>query len=374
MELRTKMVHEILTGKDTVTDIAAKYGVSRTVAYKWRNRFLEQGPQGLVDRSRRPHSSPSRTPPAVEEAVCEARKEQPSWGGLKLHRVLSDDGLEGLPTDRTVDRILQRRGKTKPPPPPPPDEPLSFEHPSPNGLWQIDFKSTVYIRFSPSLIKAIPMSIIDDHSRFALALCALPNRPLDTIWPVFWEAMGQWGMPWAILTDNDGVFRGRRGGVSAWTARLWRLGIAHRSGRYYHPQTQGKVERFHGTIKTDVLDQTVLQSVDHLQVCLDQFRYTYNYERPHQALELDTPAAHYEPSSRERPDELPPVVYPEGATLRKVHQNGAINVRNCRINVGDGLRGQYVRLHEGDEILRIEYAGYTARRVAWDQLRKGRWI
>jgi transposase InsO family protein len=370
-ELRALAVFEVVERGRSVTAVAAEFGITRSCLHKWLRRFAREGAAGLVERSRRPLTSPARSDEALAQLVCEVRDDRPTWGGRKVHRHLQDQGHE-VPCSRTVDRVLARCGRVRPRAPVP--EPRRFERSEPNHLWQMDFKATVYVRMQPTLIKAVPLSIIDDHSRFALALYAQPTHPLEVIWPVLWDTLGTFGMPQAILTDNDGMFRGRRGGCSAWTARLYRLGIAHLSGRPYHPQTQGKVERFHRTLHEDVVAGSVFDSVAHVQRELDAFRQVYNYERPHEALDLDVPAAHYRPSLRPRPSALPAVEYETGATLRRVHQNGAINVRNCRINVGDGLRGEQVQLLERDEQLVIEYAGFVIRRLAWDQLQKGQWV
>jgi transposase InsO family protein len=369
-ELRRLAVHEVLQQGRAVSAVAAAHGVSRSCLHKWLRRYEQQGLPGLTERSRRPEHSPDRTADALEQQVLAVRDRYPTWGGRKVHRYLLDHGA-APPCARTVDRILARHGRVAPREPA--LEPQRFERDEPNDQWQIDFKKTVYVRMHPALVKAVPLSIIDDCSRFNLALYAQPTHPLEVIWPVLWETLGAYGMPRAILTDNDGVFRGRRGGISAWTARLWRLGIAHLSGRPYHPQTQGKVERFHRTLHEDVLAGAVFDSVAQVQSALDAFRAAYNYQRPHEALGLDVPAAHYRPSSRPRPEQLPPVQYPAGSELRRVHQNGAINVRGSRVNVGDGLRGEWVSLQDHGQYLVIEYAGFVARRLAWDQLQPGHW-
>lgn len=369
---RMDLALEMVRRNRSVREIVAKYGVSRSTAYKWQRRFYAGGRHGVENASRRPHHSPAKTPDPIEEFICAMRKCKPYWGPDKIHAFVTNCGTLGLPSVRTVARILKRRGRIEP------REPASteltrFERPAPNELWQIDFKRTVRLNWYPPM-KAIPMSILDDHSRFTIALGANPDRQLDTVWPVLWHAMGQYGMPLCILTDNDSVFRGRRGGLTAWTARLLRLGIRHSSGRGYHPQTQGKVERFHGTVQTEVLADGVFRSLEQLQEAFDQFRDTYNHLRPHAALDLDVPADYYAPSPRERPERIPPVQYPKGVQVRKVMNNGAISVRNCRIHVGEGITGEYVRVRDCDPWLHIEYAGHMFRRVRWDELRRDRSI
>jgi len=369
---RMDLALEMVRRNRSVREIAAKFGVSRTTAYKWQSRFRARGRDGVENASRRPHHSPAKTPDPIEEFICAMRERIPHWGPEKIHAFVTNCGTLGLPSARTVARILKRCGRIEPREPAPTGL-TRFEHPAPNELWQIDFKRTVRLNWYPPM-KAIPMAILDDHSRFSIALDANPDRQLDTVWPVLWHAMGQYGMPLCILTDNDSVFRGRRGGITAWTARLLRLGIRHSSGRAYHPQTQGKVERFHGTLQTEVLADAVFRSLEQLQEAFDQFRDTYNHLRPHAALDLDVPADYYAPSPRERPDRIPPVEYPKGVQIRKVMNNGAISVRNCRIHVGEGITGEHVQLHDCDPWLHIEYAGHMFRRVRWDELRRDRSI
>jgi transposase InsO family protein len=365
------MVQEVLGRKRPVGEIAAKYGVSRTVVHRWLKRSWAEGVAGMGDRSRRPLCSPRRTPASVEEVVCALRGKRETWGPEKLHRCLQRKGVEGLCSGRTVGRILQRCGKVAPREGPPAAECHCFERPGPNELWQLDFKGHLHLPVYPPL-RVLPMSIEDDHSRFALTLRANGDCQLPTVWGVLWEVFGEYGLPQAILTDNDTVFRGHTGAVTTWTARLWRLGIAHLSGRPYPPQTQGKVERLHGTLQQDVLKRQRFHSLEELQAALDAFRETYNHERPHAALELDVPAEHYRPSPR--PAQLPPVEYPEGAVLRKVWRNGAIKVRGCRLHVGEGLAGEQVQLEDRGEGLRLQHAGHSVREVLWDQLRRDQWV
>ena len=369
---RADLAQEMIRRNRPVREIAAKFEVSRTTAYKWLRRFEQHGRDGIKQRSRRPQRSPNKTPDAIEDEVCELRDQHDTWGPDKLHHELAKRALAGLPSRRTVARVLKRRGCIEPKQPAE-TELTRFEREAPNELWQIDFKKTCHLSFKPP-IKAVPMAILDDHSRFNITLLANPNRQFATIWPVLWEAFGEYGMPDCIFTDNDTVFRGHSGGITAWTARLWRLGVKHISGRAYHPQTQGKVERFHGTVQTDVLERHVCHSLQELQAAFDEFREVYNHQRPHAALNLDVPADHYAPSRRKRPDEIPPVEYPERATLRKVMHNGAISVRNCRIHIGEGIAGERVRLHDCGDQLDVEYAGQMIREVRWDDLRLERWI
>ena len=354
-----------------VTEVARDYGVSRQDLHKWLKRFDEQGLDGLQDRSRRPSQSPTRTPQHMEQQVLELRVRYPTWGPEKLRHKLLEKGVEGVPSERTCARILKRNGCIAQPVPAP--EPLTrFERAAPNELWQLDFKSRLYLPGKPR-VRVMPMTIVDDCSRFALCLRANQNSQFVTVWPILWDVMGDYGMPDAILTDNDSIFRGHKGGITGFTACLIRLNIRHSSGRAYHPQTQGKVERLHGTIQRDVLNNHQCTTVQELQCAFDQFRTVYNYERPHQSLGLDVPARHYRPSPRRRPEKLPEIDYPAGAMLRKVWQNGSIQLRGCRVHIGEGIAGEYVRIVDRDHEFDVLYGERVIRTLRWDQLRPDQW-
>jgi transposase InsO family protein len=350
----------------SVTDVAKEYGVSRQNLHMWLRRFDEQGRDGMADQSRRPRRSPNQTPPDVEKLVLDLRDERPTWGPLKLRHRLVEMGFKELPSERTVARILKRNGRVGEPKPA--EEPVQrFEREEPNQLWQIDFKKRLYLPGKPR-VRVMPMTIIDDCSRFNIRLQANQNSRFPTVWPVLWDAMGEYGLPDAILTDNDSIFRGHKGGTTRFTAYLIRLNIRHSSGRAYHPQTQGKVERLHGTIQRDVLNSHQCTTVEELQAAFDQFRDVYNYERPHQALGMDVPGEHYRPSSRKRPDDLPEIDYPEGAQLRKVWQNGAIKLRGGRVHIGEGLAGEHVQIVDRDDEFDVLYGTCVIRTLRWDQL------
>ena len=372
MAKRADLAQEMLAHREPVATIAAKYDLSRTAAYKWKRRFLEHGRDGMQDQSRRPQHSPNQTAQRVELAVCQRRERHPTWGPEKIHHLLAQEGLPGLPSLRTVGRILQRQGLTRPHPPAQ-TEYRRFQWKGPNELWQLDFKARIYLSLNP-LLRAFPMTLEDDYSRFALSLTANADHRFPGLWQVLWDTMGEYGMPGVILTDNDTVFRGHRGGLTQFTAHLLRLGIRHLSGRPYHPQTQGKVERLHGTIQSDVLQGRQFGSLQELQAAFDDFPDLYNHLRPHQALDLQVPAQRYQPGSRPRPQALPPVEYPAGAELRKVWESGCLQVRGCRLHIGEGIAGQRVRLHDRDPLLAVEYAGHILRQIRWDELRKGEWV
>lgn len=369
-EIRTALIHYVRTQHHRVVDAARAFGVSRKTAYKWLARYdhQQQPGQPLVDRSRRPTRSPAKTADAIEQLIVQARARF-NWGPRKIHAYLRER-QHTLPSIRTVAAILKRNGCIDPPPPPAAD-PQRFERPAPNDLWQIDHKGPVSVQRQ----KLVPLSILDDHSRYCLAFEPLVDRTMARAWTVLWDVFGDVGLPGAILTDNAFNTMGidRPVGLSWFDARLIRLGIRPLHGRPYHPQTQGKVERLHGSIQRELLDFNARRdSTQHFIADARAWRETYNHLRPHEALGDRTPATRWRPSDRKRPDELPEPAYAAGALLRTVCQEGVVRFAGCRILVGRGISSQVVRIEEHDAGLNIFYCDHALRSLSTEQLAKDR--
>ena len=366
---RLDLVLEMRAGRVSVAALCRKYGVSRKSAYKWLARYNDEGIEGLQDRARRPQESPGTTAAEVCERVVALREQYPQWGAGKLRALLLRETAE-VPCERTIHRIVKRKGLAHPAPAPT-KPPQSFERQEANELWQMDFKGAVRLGSKSGRERGVPLTIIDDHSRFLVAVHALPNHQLETFWPVVWDVFGEYGLPQAILTDNEnGLFASHRGGVTRWTARLWRLGIRHPRGRPYHPQTQGKVERSHGTLQREALAGRLFASLQEMQQVMDEFRTCYNHVRPHEALGQQPPITRYVPSSRPRPSALPKVEYPAGAELRTVTQAGYISLHGCRLHVGEGLIGEKVEVRDEGAHFSLRYGAFQFRALPWDALRR----
>jgi len=231
------------------------------------------------------------------------------------------------------------------------DLPRRFERDRPNSLWQVDHKRAIHGSWA---VRTVPLAVEDDASRYLIALRAQPDGSGATTWDSLWDAFGEFGLPEAILTDNAPLFHGRSG-PSRMEVLLLRLGITPLHGRPYHPQTQGKVERLHGTLERELLRDGHFRSAEELQAGFDAFRARYNYERPHEALDLAVPASRYQPSNRRRPKELPEVEYPPGATLRRGNKDGWISWHGLRVEIGVGLRGEQVEVRETEDGIDIYY-------------------
>lgn len=319
-----------------ISALCRQYGISRKTGYKWLNRFYKDGCCDLKDRSRCPGRIPHRTSKAVEDKIIALRDKHPFWGARKLSRRLQDLGEWDLPALSTITQILRRRGRLSPAASKQRKPWQRFEHPLPNALWQMDFKEHFPLRRG----QCHPLTVLDDHSRFAVGLVACPNQTGNTVQPALTQIFRRYGLPDSILSDNGTPWWGTKGGslsrISIW---LVRLGIRLVRCRPYHPQTQGKDERFHRTLNTEVIAYRAWSTLDQCQDAFDQWRDVYNFQRPHEALSLNVPATRYQPSYRPFPAQMPPIQYGPGDQVRRVGANGYLHYEGRSLRVSNALRG-----------------------------------
>lgn len=321
-----------------VSALCARYGISRKTGYKWLARAVA-GDRELADHARRPRSSPTQTPAAMEACIVQLRGEHPAWGGRKLYHRLVASGVVGVPAPSTITAILRRHGLLAPVPPP--RDFLGFEHPAPNDVWQMDFMGHRPLGQG----RVHPWTLLDDHSRFALGLAACPDERHATVKAHLTAVFRRYGLPRAILADNGSPWASAgRGGLTSLEAWLLRLRVEPWHGRPYHPQTQGKVERFHGTVAVEVFAHRHLADLGEAQAHFDAFRGCYNLERPHEALAHAVPASRYQPSPRPFPETVPPVVYGPDEVVRTVTIHGSISWRGQRHFISRGLVGEPVAI------------------------------
>jgi transposase InsO family protein len=291
-------------------ELCRRFGIHPSTGYKWLGRG-----EDLEDRSRRPHTSPSKIAPAVEARILTVRDEHPAWGARKIQRRLK--GTEPPPprAASTVHASLVRNERIRPQPGGKAAK-LRFEKPAPNLLWQMDHKG--WIRLGDGM-KCHPLTIVDDHSRYAIGLDACADQQGTTVRACLEEVFRHYGLPEAFFVDNGPPWGDSSG--ARWTKLgvwLLKLGIAVLHSRPYHPQSRGKNERFHRTLRHEVLELERFGSLGQAQRAFDRWRPIYNHERPHEALGLDVPASRYRPSERSFPEHLPEVEYDEGEIVRTV--------------------------------------------------------
>jgi len=321
--------------------LCRSFGISPTTGYKWLDRFHCTGSEGLQEQSRRPHHSPARTTTEIEEAVLNLRLQHPAWGGRKLRHRLLAHGHPQVPSASTITAILKRHHLIAREESRKHQAFHRFEHAAPNDLWQMDFKGD----FALAPGRCYPLTVLDDHSRFALAICACSGPTTVLTKAALSSIFRRYGLPHAVTCDNGPPWgasaQSRYTELSVW---LLRLGIRVAHSRPSHPQTQGKDERFHRTLKAEVLRYHAYESLAQWQAEFDRWRLIYNCERPHEALAMNVPASRYQPSRRVFPEQLPKIEYGPSDSVRKVRGYGHIKYEGREYHVGKAFRGLHVAL------------------------------
>jgi putative transposase len=350
MDQKTQFIAAYLRDHLSVTELCELYGVSRKTGYKWIDRYLIHGPQGLEERSRRPSTSPRHTPDHVVAAIVEARRRHPSWGAKKLLSILCKRHARWpWPARSTVCDILSRHGlvpkKRKRRVIGHPGKPTSSID-APNDVWSADFKG--HFKTGDGRY-CYPLTITDGYSRFLLSCQALSSTSVAEAKPVFTRVFKEFGLPRRIRTDNGVPFAtttlARLSQLSAWWVRLGILPEFIEPGK---PAQNGRHERMHRTLKAETT-RPPGANLRAQQQQFNRFREEFNYERPHEALDMRTPAACYEPSPREMPHKLPPLEYPDRFEVRDVSANGGIRWNRQWVNVSITCAGDYVGLEEIDD-------------------------
>jgi transposase InsO family protein len=254
---------------------------------------------------------------------------------------LEDQGVVGVPAASTITEILRRGGQLSASTSIP-GAYQRFERERPNELWQMDFKGHFGLVDGG---RCHPLTVLDDHSRFSLVLEACGHEQGSLVQTVLSRAFRLYGLPEAMLMDNGSPWGNDR--TSPWTLLtvwLMRLGIRVLHGRPYHPQTQGKEERFHRTLRAEVLQGRTFTDLSVSQRHFDAWRPVYNFERPHEALGLAVPGSRYQPSPRQYPEQLPEIEFSAIDLVRKVQPDGEFAFQGQKWHVSRAFRGERVGL------------------------------
>ena len=351
VEERIRFVEDALSDRFTMSELCARYGVSRRVGYKWLARYEEEGRCGLGNRSRAPHHCPHRISTKIAELLCELRRTHPLWGARKLLRILATrhPRITEWPAPSTAADLLarhglvQRRRRRRP-----------HEHPgvvpattaAPNDLWTVDFKGQFR---TGNGVYCFPLTIADQHTRFLLTCHGLLSTQTVTARPVFERTFREYGLPRAIRSDNGVPFATQAvHGLSFLNVWWLRLGIQHQRIHPGCPQENGAHERMHRTLKRQVT-RPVQRTCAAQQRAFDAFRQEYNEVRPHEWLHQDTPASHYSASPRPYPDRLPPLEYPGHFVVKKITTGGTFRLGRKLLYLANALTDQSVGLEETDD-------------------------
>ena len=326
--------------------LCERFGISRKTGYKW----LARAKQGLAlsDQSRRPMQSPSQTPADLEAKVVALRQRYPLWGGRKIAALLRRAGELNVPAPSTITHILRRHGLLHELASGEGGRYQRFEHEAPNHLWQMGFKGD----FALARGRCYPLTVLDDHSRFNVVLQAGSTMKTESVRKTLIAAFERYGLPVRMNMDNGspwGSPSASEHGLSQLSIWLIRLGIAVSFSRPAHPQTNGNDERFHRTLKAELLQREVIRDLKQAQRLFDEWRTCYNHIRPHDSLQLNVPASRYNPSERTYPAMLPAIEYVDSDEVCYVGWNGEMKWRGRKYKVSNALKDLPVAIRQHND-------------------------
>ena len=329
------------------SSVCREFGITRKTGYKWLDRFEKQ--EKLSNKSRAPNNVANKTPIEIEEVIVGLRIQNPAWGAKKLKQVLENQGFS-IPCAKTVNNILNRYGciskeeslKHKPY--------VRFEKENCNEMWQADFKGEFKMRDGNY---CYPLNIFDDHSRYALTINPVTNTA-NVVIPTFREAFYIYGMPDSILTDNGVQFAGFRQGYTQFEKWLMQHDVLPIHGRIKHPQTQGKIERFHRTMKQELLKYYTPLNINDAKRVFTEWQEKYNTKRPHEALGLRCPSEVYQASNRVYNESIEKYSYGGQFHVIKVNSWGYVCFNNWQVYLSETMSGEYIEFRphpSGDSFL-----------------------
>lgn len=336
------------------SSLCREFGITRKTGYKWRERY--ESSNELSDRSRKPNTIANKTPPETEALILKMREDNPAWGGKKIKQTLENKGYN-MPCVKTVNNILKRNNCISEAESLMHQPFIRFEKEHCNDMLQADFKGQFKMQNG---VYCYTFDVIDDCSRYALKV-----RPAEStanlVLPTFKEIFYEYGMPKSVLSDNGAEFAGFRQGYTQFEKWLMNHDILPIHGRIKHPQTQGKIERFHRTMKQELLDHYTPADIKDAERVLSEWRIKYNTERPHEALGMKCPADVYVPSMRQYVDEVKPYEYGGQYHVIKVNSWGYVRFDKWQVYLSETMVGEYIEFRpnpHGDSFIAC-YRNFT---------------
>jgi transposase InsO family protein len=357
MDQRLEFVIAARQGQETISRLCRRYGISRETGYKWLRRYQSSGEvKALQDRSRRPHSSPGRTSDEQEQKVLAVRAET-GWGARKIQ---DEIGKAELPVI-TIHRILQRHGQIAPEKGQPQAQ-RRFARSSCNELAQMDYKGEYPLSGRG---KCYPLTLLDDCSRYLLGLWPLTSTGGEEAQQVLTEHFRGHGVPLEMLMDHGTPWccNNNLHGLTWFSVWLIKQGIRLRYSGVHHPQTQGKVERLHRTLKERTKHRGVPTTMKEWQEWLREFRHEYNHRRPHEALGMKKPAEVYTEENLRPYQEQPREWEYDGGEIRRVDKKGGLRKNRTWYFICEALAHERVRVDEFDDQLTVTFRHLTIRQI-----------
>ncbi|HKQ87771.1 MAG TPA: IS481 family transposase, partial [Candidatus Acidoferrales bacterium] len=353
---RARFVLEYERNEQTMTDLCEIYQISRTTGYYWLERFRQGGLDALKDLSRAPERHPNQTPSSAEAAILELRRAHMTWGPRKLKAKLEQRWPQSVwPAASTIGEIVAREGLTVPRKKrrrvPPYTAPFASAG-EPNRLWCADFKGWFK---SQDGTRIDPLTISDAYSRYLLKCQQVAKTNGEQVQAIFEAAFRENGLPEAIRTDNGAPFASQAiAGLSRLAVWWIKLGIVPERIAAGHPEQNGRHERVHRTLKQETASPPAANR-RRQQAAFDRFRREYNEERPHEALQMQTPSAVYVRSEREYPARAREPEYGSAFQVRRVREHGQFRWKSENVFLSGTLEGESIGLLADDDRFQTIY-------------------
>lgn len=339
--MREEFVKRALAHEKSKSELCREYGISRPTGDKWIKRFLSD--EGMHNRSRAPKNLSNKTGADTETQIVAYRERYPTIGAVKMRRIMENDGYINLPSSRTFNEIFKRNGLISKENSEAATPYKRFEKSYPNEMWQADFKGHFALENG---VRCHPLNIIDDYSRMNLCCAPLPSEKFVDVKPCLEKVFYKYGLPVSILCDNGNPWgTAQSTGYTNFEVWLMELGILTLHGRIFHPQTQGKEERFNGSFTKECLKYHTIKDMAEAAI-FDEYRTFYNNIRPHMALQLDVPASKYESSTREYPTKIQDWEYPNELNVHKVKSTGYITIHGQGYFLSEAFGNKQIAFRE----------------------------
>ena len=343
--MRKEFVERVLSHEKSKSALCREYGISRPTGDKWIARYLSG--EDLKDMNRAPKSRPNKTDPEIEKKIVEYREQYPAIGAVKMRRIMENAHHNNLPSSRTFNEIFKRNGLITKEASEAAKPYQHFEKEYPNEMWQGDFKGHFKMEDGNS---CHPLNIIDDYSRMNICCEPLMTETYAEVKPHMERIFREYGMPFSFLCDNGNPWgTSQSTGFTSFEVWLMELGILTIHGRIRHPQTQGKEEKFNGSLTRECLKYNTIQNQAHASKVLAEYRDFYNNVRPHMSLGLEVPASRYEVSKLQYPERIREWEYPDDLKTHKVKSSGYITIKGQGYFLSEAFGDKQIAFRESSK-------------------------
>jgi transposase InsO family protein len=343
--MREEFVKRVLSQEKSKSALCKEYGISRPTGDKWIARYLAG--EDLNDKSKAPKTAANKTATNIEAFIVSYRRKYPAIGAQKIHQMLLDEGIKDIPCPKTINNIFKRNGLITKEASEAVTPYKRFEKSVPNEMWQADFKGHFVIKDG---FRCHPLDIIDDYSRYSLCCAPLGGETFAEVRPYMENVFKEYGLPFSFLCDNGNPWgTSQSTGFTKFEVWLMELGVLVLHGRGCHPQTQGKEERFNGSLTREFLKYSSFENQVDAAQKLSEYRNFYNNKRPHHALNLKTPSSLYSKSPIHFPDKIEAWEYSDDFKTRNVKDSGYVSILNQGYFLSEAFGGKQIAIRESSK-------------------------